>query len=75
MLAIIKPLYYNGKNKLSLIVKLNTLESMIEYMLISIILKRICEMTKKPLEYLRDNTKLDPLRVSNQNMGIIMEKG
>jgi hypothetical protein len=48
---------------------------MIEYMLISIILKRICEMTKKPLEYLRDNTKLDPLRVSNQNMGNIMEKG
>jgi hypothetical protein len=27
------------------------------------------------LEYLRDNTKLDPLRVSNQNMGNIMEKG
>jgi hypothetical protein len=48
---------------------------MIEYMLISIILNRIYEMTKKPLEYLRDNTKLDPLRVSNQNMGIIMEKG
>jgi len=64
-----------AKKKLSLIVKPNTLKSMIEYMLISIILNRIYEMTKKPLEYLKDNTKLDPLRVSNQNMGIIMEKG
>jgi hypothetical protein len=35
---------------------------MIEYMLISSILERICKMTKKPLEYLRDNTKLNPLR-------------
>jgi hypothetical protein len=51
-----------AKRKLSPIVTLNTLESMIEYTLISSILKRICEMTKKSLEYPRDNTKLDPLR-------------
>ncbi len=48
------------KGKLSPIVTLNTLESMIEYMLISNILERICKMTKQPLEYPRDNTKLDP---------------
>jgi hypothetical protein len=35
---------------------------MIEYTLISSILERICKMTKKPLEYPRDNTKLDSLR-------------
>ncbi len=35
---------------------------MIEYTLISSILERICEMTKKPLEYPRDNTRLDLLR-------------
>jgi len=58
MLAIIKPLYYNGKKK---IVTPNTLESMIEYMLISNILNRFCEMTKKPLEYPKDDTKLNPL--------------
>jgi hypothetical protein len=33
-----------------------------KYTLISSILERICEMTKQPLEYPRDNTKLDPLR-------------
>jgi hypothetical protein len=33
---------------------------MIEYTLISTILNRIYEMTKKPLEYLKDDTKLDP---------------
>jgi hypothetical protein len=34
---------------------------MIKYTLISSILERICEMTKKMLEYPRNNTKLDPL--------------
>jgi hypothetical protein len=61
MLAIVKPLYYSGKKKLSPIFKPNTLESMIEYTLITSILKRICEMTKKLLEYPKDNIKLDPL--------------
>ncbi len=34
---------------------------MIEYTLISSILDRICEMTKRPLEYPRDDTILDPV--------------
>ncbi len=49
-----------AKRKLAPIIKRNTLESMIEYTLITSILERICEMTKKLLEYLRDNTMLDP---------------
>ncbi len=62
---------------LSPIVTLNTLETMIEYMLISNILYIICEMTKKPLEHPKDDTKLDPLSIfaQNQNMGNKMEKG
>jgi hypothetical protein len=41
-----------GKKKLTPNVMPNTLESMIEYTLILMcILDRICEMTKKPLEY------------------------
>ncbi len=43
-------------------VTLNTLETMIVYTLISIILDRICEMTTKPLEYPRDPTLLNPLK-------------
>jgi hypothetical protein len=39
-----------AKKKMSLIVTPNTLEIMIEYMLISNILNRICEMTKKFVE-------------------------
>jgi hypothetical protein len=35
---------------------------MIEYTLISNILDKICEMTKKSLEYPIDDTRLDPLR-------------
>jgi hypothetical protein len=35
---------------------------MIEYTLLSNILDKICEMTKKPLKYPRDDTKLDPLQ-------------
>jgi hypothetical protein len=35
---------------------------MIKYTSISSILERVCKMTKKPLEYPRDNTKLDPPR-------------
>ncbi len=34
---------------------------MIEYTLISSILDKICEMTKKKLEYPRNDTILDPL--------------
>jgi hypothetical protein len=51
-----------AKRKLLPIVTPNTFESMIEYMLISSILEKICEMTKKLLEYPRDNTKLDPFK-------------
>jgi DNA-binding PucR family transcriptional regulator len=51
-----------AKRKLPPNVTPNTLESMIEYMSISSILERICEMTKRPLEYPRDNTRLDPLK-------------
>ncbi len=40
----------------------NTLESIIEYMLISSILHRIYEMTKKTMEYPRDETRLVPLQ-------------
>jgi len=62
LLAIVKPFYYNDKKKLSPTITPNTLETMIEYMLISNILDRICEMTKKTLEYPRNDTKLDPFR-------------
>jgi hypothetical protein len=51
-----------AKRKLSPIVKPNTLKSMIEYMLISSILDKICKMIKKPLEDPRDNTKLNPFK-------------
>jgi hypothetical protein len=40
----------------------NTLEIMIEYTLISNILDRISEMTKKSLEYPRNPTQLNPLK-------------
>jgi hypothetical protein len=40
----------------------NTLESTIEYTLISSILDKICEMTKKPLEYLKVDTWLISLQ-------------
>jgi hypothetical protein len=43
-------------------VTLNTLETMIEYTLILGIFDRICEMTTKLLEYLRDLTLLNPLK-------------
>jgi hypothetical protein len=39
-----------------------TLETMIEYTLISNILDKICKMIKTPLEYPRDPTLLDPLK-------------
>jgi hypothetical protein len=41
----------------------NTLETMIKYTLISnMYLNRICELTKKPLEYPRNPTQLNPLK-------------
>ncbi len=40
----------------------NTLKTMIEHILISSILDRICKMIKTPLEYPRDPTLLDPLK-------------
>jgi hypothetical protein len=50
------------KGKLTPIFTPNTLESMIEYTLISRILDRICEMTTKPWEYPKDDTWLVPLQ-------------
>jgi hypothetical protein len=50
------------KQKFMIMVTLNTLETMIEYTLISSILDRICEMTTKSLEYPRDPTLLDPFK-------------
>jgi hypothetical protein len=43
-----------AKRKYTSMVTPNTLETMIEYTLISSILNRICEMRKTPLEYLRN---------------------
>jgi hypothetical protein len=43
------------KGKLPPIFTPNTLESVIEYTLISSILDRICEMTTKPWEYSRND--------------------
>ncbi len=40
----------------------NTLETMIEYTLISKILNRICKMTIKHLEFLKDPTLINPLK-------------
>jgi hypothetical protein len=50
-----------AKRKFTMITP-NTLETMIEYTLISSILDRICEMIKIPLEYPRDPTLLNPLK-------------
>ncbi len=44
------------RRKLTPIVTPNTLEFVIQYTLISNILNKICEMTKKPLEYPKDHT-------------------
>jgi hypothetical protein len=49
------------KGKLPPIFTPNMLESMIEYTLISGKLNRICEMTTKPWEYPKDDTRLLPL--------------
>jgi hypothetical protein len=59
--ANVKLLSTMGRRKSTPNVTLNILESMIEYTLISTILDKICEMTKKKLEYLRNDTILDPL--------------
>jgi hypothetical protein len=50
------------RGKLPLIFIPNTLESMIEYTLISNILDIICEMITKPWEYPRDDIRLLPLQ-------------
>jgi hypothetical protein len=50
-----------AKRKLLPTITPHTLETTIEYMFISNILDRICEMTKKSLEYPKIDTKLDPL--------------
>jgi hypothetical protein len=45
-----------ARKKLTPIFTPNTLESMIEYTLISSILNRICQMTTKPWEYPKNDT-------------------
>jgi hypothetical protein len=45
-----------ARKKLTPIFTPNTLESIIEYSLISSILDRICEMIIKPWEYPKDDT-------------------
>jgi hypothetical protein len=40
----------------------NILKTMIEYILISSILNKICKMTIRLLEYLKVSTLLDPLK-------------
>ncbi len=49
-----------AKRKLTTMVTPNTLETMIEYIFISNILDKICELTKKPSKYSRDPTELNP---------------
>jgi len=51
-----------AKRKFIAMVTPNTLETMIEYILISSILDRICKTIKTPLQYPRDPTLLDPLK-------------
>jgi hypothetical protein len=48
------------RKKLTPNVTPNILESMIEYTLMSSILDKFYEMTKKSLEYSRDDTRLNP---------------
>jgi len=64
------------RKKLTPNVTPNTLESMIEYTLISSTLNRIYEMTKRPLEYPRNDSKTrpPPTFAQNQNMENKMEK-
>jgi hypothetical protein len=52
-----------AKIKLIAMVTPNTLETMIEYSFISSILDKICELTKKPLEYTRDPIWLNPSNI------------
>jgi hypothetical protein len=51
-----------ARGKFSPIFTPNTLESIIEYTLISRILERICEMTTKPWECQRDDNRKLPLQ-------------
>jgi len=58
MFTNVKPLFYNGKKKIDT----NYQSKHFEYTLISNILDRIYEITKKPLGYLRNDTKVDPFQ-------------
>jgi hypothetical protein len=60
--TIVKPLFITGRKKLTPNVTPNILASMIECTLLSSILDKICKMTKKPLEYPKDDTRLNPLQ-------------
>jgi len=51
-----------AKQKFTKMITLNNLEIMIEYTLIPSILNKICKMIKKPLEYPKDPTLLNPLK-------------
>ncbi len=55
-------IYFMMAKKIAPMVTPNTLETMIEYTLISNILDRICKLIKTPLEYPRDPILLDPLK-------------
>jgi hypothetical protein len=65
-----------ARGRFPLIFTPNTLESMIEYTLISSIHDKICEMTTKPWECQRDDIQSLPLQhlLEIQNMGKRMEK-
>jgi hypothetical protein len=58
-----------ARAKLPLIFTPNTLESMIEYTLISSILNKICDMTTKPWEYPRDDTSYSFFNICWKNHG------
>jgi hypothetical protein len=56
-----------ARKKLSPTITPNTLETMIEYTLISNILNRICEMIKKLLEYPIDITDYTPFGICSKS--------
>jgi hypothetical protein len=61
MFVNMNPLFTTERRKSTPNVTLNILESMIKYTLISSILDKICEMTKKTLKYPRYDIRPDPL--------------
>jgi hypothetical protein len=62
MLEITNLYFIMARRKLTLIFTPKTLEFMIEYTLMSSILNKICQMTTKPWEYPKNDTRLIPLK-------------